>query len=147
MREGKRLVLDASVSAFWMLPDERSQAAESLLEKVLDGGVRLVEPVLWCYENVNLLRTAVLRRRITADTAAKALDLLAEIPVEFVAPSAGIDREILDNALRLDLSAYDAAYVQAALVRGIPLVTEDKDMLKHRAKHPWLTPLSAYLAG
>jgi predicted nucleic acid-binding protein len=98
-------VADCSVTGAWFLPEKASAAAERLLSAVLDGDVELAEPVLWHYESLNLLRSAVVRKRLTADAARAAVALWQEIPVTWYAPPPVDAPALLDAALALNLSA------------------------------------------
>lgn len=138
------IVIDCSVSATWVLPGELSARAERLLAQVLDGEIRLFVPTLWHYESLNLLRSAVLRKRITEPEAKKALHLLSEIPMEVVDPALQGRPAILEAALRHRLSAYDATYLALADSRGIGLVTADSDLITLRKLYPWIVPLNEY---
>jgi predicted nucleic acid-binding protein len=116
-------VVDASVSAAWFLPDEATPATEAALQATATHAVWV--PALWLLETGNLLLSAQRRQRITADKrrelAAAAAALRLQVDREPVALIA------LDElASRHGLSAYDAAYLELALRRGLPLATLDR---------------------
>lgn len=138
------LVIDCSVSATWVLPGELSARSERLLAQALDGEVRLLVPTLWHYESLNLLRSAVLRKRLTEPEAKKALHLLSEIPMEVVDPDLQGRPVILEAALRHRLSAYDASYLALADSRGVGLLTADSDLITLRKLFKWIVPLKEY---
>lgn len=138
------LVVDCSVSGAWLLEDERTGHAERLLGCVLSGELRLVEPELWRYEMLNLLRTAVLRGRMTEREARRALVALGEIPVELVPAVAGQQAAILGAALVHELSVYDAAYLAVAESRGAELVTADEGLLRLRSGLEWVRTLEEF---
>ena len=90
-------------------------------------------PALWLLEVGNLLLSAQRRKRITADKrrelAAAASALRIRVDREPVAITA------LDElAARYSLSAYDAAYLELALHRGLPLATLDAALLAAMTK-------------
>ena len=124
-------VVDASVSAAWFLPDEASAATEAVLHATATHEVWV--PALWLLEIGNLLVSAHRRKRITAD---KRLELAAAAS----ALRLKVDREpvaitTLDEiAASLGLTAYDAAYIELALRRGLPLATLDQALVKAMAK-------------
>jgi predicted nucleic acid-binding protein len=126
------IVTDCSVTGAWFLPDEASELASGLLAAVLAHRVELAVPVLWHYESLNLLRSAVARKRLTAAAAREAAALWREIPVTWYAPRSEEAGALLDGALDRKLSVYDAAYV--ALAKGLrcPLLTEDVAILEAR---------------
>ena len=56
------LVLDTSLTLSWYFEDERTPAADALLDRVADQGAMV--PGLWRLEIANGLRTAIRRKRI-----------------------------------------------------------------------------------
>ena len=115
-------VVDASVSAAWFLPDEATARTEAALQATATHSVWV--PALWLLEVGNLLLSAQRRKRITADKrrelAAAASALHIRVDREAVTISS------LDElASRHGLTAYDAAYLELALRRGLPLATQD----------------------
>ena len=140
----KALVADASVCAAWVLRDELSDQAEKLLNDVLRERVALLVPDLWLYEMANVLRSAVTRKRITPAQALEALELLDRVPVTLVAARDIPPAAMLATALRHELSAYDAAYLTLAELRGALLVTQDADLLALRQTFTWITAPADY---
>jgi predicted nucleic acid-binding protein len=116
------LVVDASVSAAWFLPDEATPRTELILQATATQDVWV--PALWLLEIGNLLLRAQRRKRITADKRAELAGFASALRVR-------VDREpvaittIDEAAARYGLSAYDAAYLELALRRGLPLATQD----------------------
>ena len=120
------LVVDASVSAAWFLPDEATCFTEATLSATATDEVWV--PSLWLLEIGNLLINAQRRLRITAAQR-----------IEMVASAEGlrlrVDREpvslrsIDSLADRHRLSSYDAAYLELALRRQLPLATLDTALL------------------
>lgn len=124
------LVADASISAAWFLPDEATPYTEAALQATADR--RVCVPALWLLEIGNLLLSAQRRRRITD---AKRRELVAHAQ----ALRMDVDREPVamttldDLAARHALSAYDAAYLELAVRRTLPLATNDAALLKAMA--------------
>lgn len=119
------LVVDASVSAAWFLPDEATPYTEAALQATADREV--VVPALWLLEIGNLLLGAARRGRID-DAKRRELVALAQ------ALRVRVDREPVtmttldDLAARHGLTTYDAAYLELALRRGLPLATRDSTL-------------------
>lgn len=120
------LVVDASVSAAWFLPDEATPFSEAALSATATGDVWV--PSLWLLEIGNLLLNAQRRKRISA---AKRLELVASAE----GLRLRVDREPVPlhriDALadRHRLSTYDAAYLELAVRRKLPLATLDAALL------------------
>jgi predicted nucleic acid-binding protein len=121
------VVLDASLALSWALPDEASAYSDALLRRVAASGA--LAPDLWLHEIANGLLMAQKRGRYTTAQRMAFIEVLLQLPIEIEAPTA---RNVLDGqaalAERFGLTAYDAAYLDLALRRGLPLATQDKAM-------------------
>jgi predicted nucleic acid-binding protein len=114
-------VLDASLAASWILPDERSGAAEAVLD--LLRATSAYVPSLFWHEARNLLVSAQRQNRIAAEDTFAAIDRLRTLPLEDVWDSS--DTGVFSLAIQYRLSAYDAVYLWLALHRSLPLATAD----------------------
>ena len=122
----KQIVADASFCGAWVLADESSGAAESLLARIISGSVQLVVPALWHYEMLNLLRSAVRRKRLAKEDLDLTVESLERVPMTLEdLPGAPARRRILHLAMQFDLSSYDAAYLELADRFKIALQTND----------------------
>ena len=124
------IVVDASVSAAWFLPDEATPFTEAVLQATAVTEVWV--PALWLLEIGNLMLNAQRRKRINESkrrelvAAASALRLRVDRePVSMVALDA--------LAARHGLTLYDATYLELALRRALPLATQDKALLEAMA--------------
>lgn len=121
------LVLDASLVLSWALPDEASLYSDAVLHRVAKSGA--LTPALWLHEIANGLLMAQRRGRCTTAQRMAFIEELLRLPVEVESSSA---RTVLDSqvalAERYALTAYDAAYLDLALRRNLPLATQDKAM-------------------
>ncbi|NQT53196.1 type II toxin-antitoxin system VapC family toxin [bacterium] len=135
------MVVDASVAACWVLPDERTPSSIALLDRVADRSIRFIVPELWRYEMLNVVRNALVRQRLSDQGGMRALAILADVPVEAVGLGSGRQATILSVALQYGLSVYDATYVELAQERGAELVTRDRDLLKLRDRFDWVRTL------
>lgn len=121
------IVLDSSVSLAWVFEDEATEAVDQIFETAITSGA--VVPGIWRLEVANGLRMAVRRRRIDMAYVSSALVRLEALPI-------GIDAETnlhawkatLALADRFDLTLYDAAYIELAQRRRLPLATLDRKL-------------------
>jgi predicted nucleic acid-binding protein len=108
----------------WYFEDERTPAADTLLDRVSDEGANV--PSLWRLEIANGFQTAIRRKRISAAFRDKAIAQLARLPIS-VDPDA--DRYAWTTTLaladRFGLTLYDAAYLELAQRLSLPLATLD----------------------
>jgi predicted nucleic acid-binding protein len=120
-------VLDSSIALSWCFEDEASAGSDALFERVRDDGA--VVPGLWHLELGNVLLQAEKRGRISPADVATRLDLIAELPIS-VDPETGSRawREVLTLARAQGLTTYDAAYLELAARRGLPLATKDQQL-------------------
>jgi predicted nucleic acid-binding protein len=118
------LVIDASLTLSWYFEDERTPAADALLDQVTNTGA--VVPSLWRLETANGLQVAIRRKRIDAVFRDRALTHLARLPI---AIDAETDAHAWTTTLQLadsfQLTLYDAAYLELALRLALPLATLD----------------------
>ena len=123
-------VIDASAALALGLPDERSRAADRLAA-VLTRGDELRVPALWWYEVGNALAVARRLGRITAADHLRLLELYRALPIRTDALFA--DRAFTESsglAAASALSAYDAAYLELAMRRGLGLITLDERLAR-----------------
>lgn len=129
----REFVLDASLTLAWALPDEASDYSNSILKQVVSGKAWV--PDLWPHEIANGLVMAQRRKRLSAAQSALFVEELFRLPIEVVAARAQAVLEVQATlADRYALTAYDAAYLDLALRKGVPLATQDK-ALSDAAKH------------
>lgn len=133
------VVVDCSITSGWFLQDEISVSAQRLLKRVLEEKIALIVPELWWYETLNVLRSAVIRGRISREDARKSLYFLEEVPLETVNSTRIGHAAILGLAQEQGLSAYDATYLALAETRGCGLVTADRHLLDLGQKFPFIT--------
>jgi predicted nucleic acid-binding protein len=117
-------VVDASVVLAWCFEDESSADADRVLARLASEDA--IAPAHWPLEIANALRTAERRGRLGHSELPRLRALLAALPVE-IAPVelATATGSVLDAARSYDLTAYDAAYLDLASVRALPLATTD----------------------
>jgi predicted nucleic acid-binding protein len=122
-------VLDNSIALAWCFEDEQTRPIMNLLDRVTETGA--YAPALWPLEALNGLLAAERKRRIQSGLRRRYTEFLHDLPIR-------IDTETADNAWtttvelaqRLRLSVYDAAYLELALRRELPLATLDQDLAK-----------------
>lgn len=120
-----RFVLDCSIAVSWCFEDEASEVCDALLERVRDEGALV--PSLWHLELGNVMIQAERRGRITSADVATRLELIGDLPIvtDDETPQRAL-HEVLALARAENLTTYDAAYLELAIRRGLPLATNDK---------------------
>lgn len=118
-------VIDASLVLAWSFEDERTPAVMAALRRVEAESAEA--PSLWPLEIVNSLTVAVRRQRITLQERDDMLAHLAGLPVALdpTTPER-IFGPVAAVCDRFRLTAYDAAYLELAERRDLPLATLDR---------------------
>ena len=125
------LVLDASAAIAWASPDETAPPA--LAQAITTQA--LAAPSLWPFEVYNVLLMLLRKGRLDDEAYAASHAALSALRVELEATSA----ERVVNAVSLlaqshGLTLYDAAYLELAKRRRLPLATLDNDLIKAAKK-------------
>jgi predicted nucleic acid-binding protein len=145
-RPPEGLVLDSCIAIAWCLPDEQDAYSQSILDALATGHADV--PYLWHLEVTNTLLVAERRKRCTQGDTVQWMRFLAALPIVVdEETSAHAFGDIAGIARLHQLSAYDAAYLELAMRKRLPLATLD-DKLKvaagaagvplsdtHRSKH------------
>ena len=126
------LVLDASVTAAWLLPDEHTPAARQAYARLRSGVVEAHAPELWLWECGNIVANAVKRGRASVDDGLLLWSVLDAVRtrVELATFEPNQVRACLVLALEHRLSIYDAAYLWLALSLKLPLLSADKTLIQ-----------------
>jgi predicted nucleic acid-binding protein len=129
-----RFVLDASIVLAWCFPDEASGLARYVAELFKQGDTAVV-PSFWPHEVLNALLAGEKRKRISAALVQSFLDDLAALPIELAqVPSVVVFDRIQALSRANALTAYDAAYLDLAIERRLPLATLDEPLARGCAR-------------
>jgi predicted nucleic acid-binding protein len=127
-------VLDSSLALSWVLPEDYSGRADAFLRQRSSEDTFWV-PALWWYEISNALLTAQKRNRITEADRIQMVALYALLPIQTDIPFhlEAINR-FHELALTYSLTAYDAAYLELALRKGLAIATFDQRLTQAAQK-------------
>jgi len=118
-------VLDCSVALSWYFEDEQSPFVMQIMDRVIEDGA--VVPAIWQYEIANGFQSAIRRRRIDALYRDESLKSLISLDIEIEAESLDqVWTRVAILAGQYRLSVYDAAYLELAQRRALPLATLDE---------------------
>jgi len=118
------LVVDASVAAKWLVPEEDSDRAGHLLRAWTQGKANLTAPDLILPEVASVLWKRVQRRTLPASVAQDLYSQLERLGIPLAA-SEGLVREALRMALLHGNSVYDGVYVALSRLLDWNYVTAD----------------------
>lgn len=125
-------VIHPSVLVSWLAANERTAQADALLDQAEAKGA--LAPSLWRYEAANLLANLRRKRQASEATVDEMATALPRLRIS-------IDTEtdprlfgpVYALSVRRNISVYDAAYLDLALRRNLPLATLDHEL--RRAAH------------
>ena len=123
------LVLDSSMTLAWYFEDEKTEESTAVLHRVVEEGA--VVPAHWRLEVLNGFQSAIRRGRI--DRAYRDASL-ADLRSLAIVTDTGTNRAAwaatLQLADRFGLTSYDAAYLEFALRRRLPIASLDGDLIR-----------------
>jgi predicted nucleic acid-binding protein len=119
--------MDSSMALAWIYSEETTPGVREVYARLEEHGAWV--PGLWRLEVANALEMGVRRGRRDAAFVRATLADLALWPVK---TDRETDRRAWSDTLRLArehrLTLYDAAYLELAVRRGLPLATLDRDL-------------------
>jgi predicted nucleic acid-binding protein len=116
------IIADTNLIAYLLIDGPFSNVAQ----KVWDRDGDWLSPVVWHYELLNLLATAVRNEKLAHE---KAMDVWAHAPA-FVRDAEVPPLEVFDLSIGAKFATFDCYYVVLARKMARPLVTADKKLLK-----------------
>jgi predicted nucleic acid-binding protein len=123
-------VLDNSVAMRWYFEQATHAYAESILDR-LQAGEEAVVPIIWLYEASAVLSRAQNRGTLDGRTAREFIVELQALNITADSESAArIFSDVHRLALAHRLSSYEAAYLELALRRELPLATLDDELIR-----------------
>ena len=118
-------IADASVAVAWVHPAQATAETEAMLQAIEEGAVVEV-PALWPLEVANALVVLMRRKRLTEAERQSALGWLRGLPLKFDHEMASLGfTKLSELASSYALSVYDAAYLELAQRRQLPLGCKD----------------------
>jgi predicted nucleic acid-binding protein len=120
-------VLDNSIVMAWSFEDESDDYADAVLDRLASASA--VVPALWPLEVANALLMGERRKRSTEAETIKWTGILAALPIIIDdETNAHAWSDTLGLARGHNLTAYDAAYLELAVRRSLPLATIDRKL-------------------
>ena len=123
----KIVVVDACLALKWVLPENDTDKAETLLDAWVDEGIEIIAPDLFAYEVTNILyrRTRAKEGRLAYNDAYSGLERLFSVGI-----SLRFSEEVSKDAMKLAdkyqlTTTYDAHYLALAAREGCELWTAD----------------------
>jgi predicted nucleic acid-binding protein len=123
-KQREAFILDASVALAWCFSDEADPYADAIAKKF--PAIDAVVPSLWHLEVANVFLVGERKERCEQADTTTWTAYLASLPITLDEQTSGrAFSDILNLARTHNLSVYDAAYLELALRRRLPLATLD----------------------
>lgn len=130
-------VLDASYTMAWCFADRATARTDATLKRLELRQDDALVPWVWQLEVGNALGKAVARGKVPLSRAIDIWGELLLLPIRR-APLGDIV-ELLELAVRHNLSVYDACYLKTALDAQLPLATIDQKLKDAAEAHHLIT--------
>jgi len=140
-----KVVVDASLALKWVLREDDSDLARSLLTSWNGNGVEIMVPALFAYEITNILYRQVVTNKLTYEQASFFQEGIFSLKIAFdFSHHKEISRKAMFLANRFRLPAsYDAHYLALAEREQCEYWTADARLLNGlRGQLPWVRNLS-----
>jgi predicted nucleic acid-binding protein len=118
-------VIDASITIAWAMPDETDEVADIAYDRLLED--EAFAPALWWYEVRNVLMANERRKRADRQRIVAFLAALERLPITL--DHSPDEPALLGLAGTFRLTVYDAAYLELAIRRSLPLASLDRELL------------------
>lgn len=129
----ENICLDANIFIAYFSPDEHNIFVAQLFEKLTEKDFLISVPALTSFEVFNILTKKEVKKEIANGVTLEALKIYLSLPLLLF-----WKEDLLKEAIRLQKQGirtfYDASYLALSLLRDIPLITEDKELLKKGKK-------------
>lgn len=121
------LIIDCSITMAWCFADEATLETARVQDRLIAEAA--VVPALWFLEVVHVLVLAEKRGRIAAADAAGFLQLLTALDIQTDHETSARAFDHLPSLCRgHGLTSYDAAYLELAVRRRLPLASLNDDL-------------------
>ncbi len=117
----------------WCFDDEANEQSDQALVLLKNG--KAVVPAIWPLEVLNVLHVSERKKRISVSQSNTFISLLNALPIEIdMSLHDSLNKTILEISRQYSISAYDAAYLELAKRRTIPLFSFDKILIETAKK-------------
>ena len=124
-------VIDNSVTMRWCFDSGSHAYADAVLQRLETRQSDAIAPILWRYETSAVLARAQRNGVLTEQRVKDFFDDLAALPITVDTNTTdAVFAEIHRLAVTYRLTSYDAAYLELAMRKKLPLATLDDELRK-----------------
>lgn len=137
------IVLDASIGVKWFSAkseDDVENALEIQRQKIL-GRLEIIVPDLFFLEIINAFLT---KSDFDVEDIFMIEEALHKMNLKIIYPDHFILNSVIKIAHTCNLTVYDSFYIAVAKFCEVPLLTEDKKILKNRSKLRFIKSLEEF---
>ncbi len=139
----KVIIIDASIVAKWLLPDEDDFIANTIKRAFENRQVEIAVPIFIFYEVNNLLKSAALSNRISFRDSLDFYENFLNLNFN-IHSSKLLLKNTLQTALEFEISSYDASYIALAEYLKIPFYTADLKLLQKVKNNKFIKDLKTF---
>lgn len=125
-------MLDASVAAKWFSNEDLTDRAVKVRDAFVAGKVELYAPEHLIYEVANAIWK---NKEIGVEDCASAITTLIDIDINLVKLDSRLASQSIRTARNLQISYYDAVYVELSNQLGMALLTADEKLVSKIKNH------------
>ena len=130
-----RYVIDCSFSSALFLPDEKADEVKKFMTQV-QPDEEIYIPLLWWYETLNVLHTALKRNRLKQADITNVISLLEQLNFKTDLKYGNeFSKDIMHISKLYDLTSYDATYLELAVRKKAKLMSIDEKLQKVAKEH------------
>lgn len=121
------VVIDSSLALSWFFSGEQNACTIAVRDFVVEYGGHV--PHIWALEVTNVLLQALNRKRLSLEHFDLAIEQYRLFPLYIDQKSTDmVWTATKDLARKYGLTTYDAAFLELAIRRGVPLASLDRDL-------------------
>jgi predicted nucleic acid-binding protein len=122
-------IIDNSIVMAWCFEDESTPFTDAIQDRLVDNTAFV--PAIWPLEMANVLLVAERKKRIRKADSDRFIALVSALPIIVETTiSVQIFHDILPLARKYKLSSYDAAYLELAIHKKLPIASLDQAIVK-----------------
>lgn len=128
-----QLCLDANIFLSFLSPDETNKTIDQLFRKITMEESVIWGPALVNFEVAGVINRKVKMKLIKSEHQTEAIQLFCRLPLVLL-----FNEELMTKTMELQKngikSVYDASYLATAIIKSVPLITCDEELLQKGKK-------------
>lgn len=128
----QQIVTDANI-LINALTSEEEFYSKDLTPKIVNPSLTIWAPAVLTFETMNAMGRKLLENRITPKLHDEVLETLYSLPLVLLW-NYQLIKLASDIQKKTNLTLYDSSYLATAIIKDVPLITNDKELIKKGRK-------------